>query len=84
MINHGTSGGYYAHRRMQESACDACKDAINEYLRKYRATKGGDRVRTRDQIRRKALAILRDRHREEYLALIDEVELLGIPEDPDE
>lgn len=75
MINHGTTGGYYAHRRLNEDACDACKKAVNEYLRKYRASKGGDRVRVRDQIRRKALATLRDRHRKEYDELLEDLEL---------
>lgn len=74
VINHGTTAGYYAHRRLSESACDACKEAVNEYLRKYRASKKGGRVRVRDQIRRRALALLRDRHREEYEDLLREVE----------
>lgn len=75
MINHGTSGGYYAHLRLSEPACESCRNAVNKYLREYRASNKGDRIRTRDQIRRKALARLRDRHRDEYEALIDEVEI---------
>lgn len=83
MINHGTTSGYYAHRRLSEDACDACKKAVNKYLRNYRASKGGDRVRTRDQIRRKALATLRDRHRKEYDELLEELEIEMIGDSPE-
>lgn len=72
MINHGTRGGYYAHRRLSDPPCDACRDAINEYNREYRNRNGLARNRESEKIRRKALAALRDRHREEYDALVDE------------
>lgn len=71
-INHGTSSGYHSHRRLNQEPCDACREAINAYIRRYRATKGKDRTRTLDKIRRRALAKLRDNHREEYEQLIEE------------
>lgn len=73
-INHGTRGGYYAHRRMSEPPCDACRKAINGYVREYRAKNGLARNREREKIRRKALAALRDAHRKEYEALVEQIE----------
>jgi cytidine deaminase len=74
MINHGTRGGYYAHRRHSEPPCDACREAINEYVREYRAKNGLARNREREKIRRKALAALRDAHRDEYDRLVEQFE----------
>jgi hypothetical protein len=72
VINHGTRGGYYAHRRQSEPPCDDCRKAINEYVREYRAKNGLARNREREKIRRRALAALRDAHRGEYDRLVDE------------
>lgn len=74
MINHGTTGGYYAHRRHNEAPCDACREAVNAYLRKYRASKGKARTRERDAIRRKALSRLRKIHHAEYMKIVREIE----------
>lgn len=74
MINHGTRGGYYAHRRLKDPPCDACRAAINEYVRAYRAKNGPGRSRERERIRRQALAALRDKYREEYEALVEQFE----------
>lgn len=77
MINHGTRGGYYAHRRLEEPACDECREAVNEYLREYRERVGPERPRALDAARRRAMATLRDRHRAEYEELMaEEKELL--------
>lgn len=77
MINHGTRGGYYAHRRLSERPCDACRAAINEYVQEYRAKKGLGRNRERERIRRKAMAELRKRHRAEYEMLVEHFEQEG-------
>lgn len=74
MINHGTRGGYYAHRRQSDPPCDACREAINEYVREYRDKNGLARNREREKIRRQALAALRDLHREEYERLVEQFE----------
>lgn len=74
MINHGTRGGYYAHRRTSEPPCDACRAAINEYVWEYRAKNGLARNREREKIRRQALAALRDRYRAEYDRLVEQIE----------
>lgn len=74
MINHGTRGGYYAHRRQSSEPCDACREAINEYVREYRAKNGLARNREREKIRRQALAALRDRHRDEYERIVEQLE----------
>jgi hypothetical protein len=71
-INHGTRSGYYAHRRLSEPPCDDCRAAINEYVREYRAKNGMERNRAGEKARRRALAVLRDRHREEYEELLAE------------
>mgnify|MGYP003399620431 CR=1 FL=1 len=73
MINHGTRGGYYAHRRLESTPCDECREAINGYVKEYRKKNGLSRNREQDKIRRKALAILRDTHREEYEMLVDQL-----------
>lgn len=74
MINHGTRGGYYAHRRISEPPCDECRAAINEYVREYRAKNGLARNREREKVRRKALAALREAHRDEYERLVEQFE----------
>jgi cytidine deaminase len=73
-INHGTRGGYYAHRRLKEDPCDACRAAINEYVREYRAKNGLARNRSREKIRRRALAALRDKYHDEYERLVEQFE----------
>lgn len=78
MINHGTRGGYYAHRRLNDPPCDECRAAINEYVKEYRKKNGLSRNREREKIRRKALAALRDAHREEYEMLVDRFEAESI------
>lgn len=74
MINHGTRGGYYAHRRLSDPPCDDCRAAINEYVKEYRAKRGLSRNREREKIRRQALAALRDAHRAEYEELVEQFE----------
>lgn len=39
-INHGTNGGYHAHRRRGQQPCDACSQAHIRYQRARR--EGGD------------------------------------------
>jgi len=73
VINHGTRSGYYAHRRLSEPPCDDCRAAINEYVREYRAKNGLARNRAGEKMRRRALAVLRDRHREEYEDILIEL-----------
>jgi hypothetical protein len=73
MINHGTRSGYYAHRRLSEPPCDECREAINEYIRDYRSRTGLARNRAGERLRRRALAALRDRHREEYEEILYEL-----------
>jgi hypothetical protein len=77
MINHGTRGGYYAHRRLSDPPCAECRAAINEYVKEYREKNGRSRNRELEKIRRKALAALRDRHRDEYEALVAEFALVA-------
>lgn len=78
MINHGTRGGYYAHRRLNDPPCDECRAAINEYVKEYRKKNGLSRNREREKIRRKALAALRDAHRTEYEMLVEQFEVESI------
>jgi len=80
VINHGTRGGYYAHRRQSEPPCDECRAAINEYIREYRARKGMARNREREKIRRKALAALRQKYRKEYERLVEQYEADALEE----
>lgn len=75
MINHGTTSGYYAHRRLQEGPCEECRAAISMYSRDYRKKNGAERDRESDKVRRLALARLRDKHRDEYEMLVAEVRM---------
>lgn len=70
MINHGTRGGYYAHRRLSDPPCDKCRAAINEYVKEYRKKNGVNRNRKREKARAKALSALRDAHPNEYQTLM--------------
>lgn len=81
MINHGTRGGYYKHRRLSEEPCESCREAINEYVRDYRSRPGNERDRTRERIRRRALAELRERHREEFDNIFTEIMADELDED---
>ena len=40
---HGTSAGYYAHKRAGQVPCRACKDGIVAYNRAYREGRRGTR-----------------------------------------
>ena len=73
IINHGTRGGYYAHRRIQDPPCEECREAINEYVREYRDKNGLARNRQNERIRRRALSELREAHREEYQEIVDRI-----------
>lgn len=70
-INHGTTGGYYAHRRTGGRPCQACRDAVAERSREYR--RSGGRAREMESVRRKALILLRDHHRDEYDDLVEKL-----------
>ena len=76
MINHGTQGGYYAHRRLKERPCDECRAAINEYVKDYRQKNGLSRNRAAEGHRRRALAALREKYRAEYEALVAQFRLI--------
>ena len=65
-IDHGTRGGYYAHRRRGERPCQKCRDAINEYVKEYRERNGVSRNRALENARRAAMNEVRDNHRAEY------------------
>lgn len=73
MINHGTTSGYYAHRRLKERACEPCREAIAKYSKKYREKRSEERNRESDRVRRQALAQLRELHRGEYEALVEQI-----------
>lgn len=81
MINHGTRGGYYAHKRLSEPPCDACRASINEYMQEYRTRPENvsaerKRARSADKRRRMAFKILKDRHLEEYRQILDDLRSL--------
>jgi hypothetical protein len=71
-IRHGTTSGYYRHKRLEEDPCRECKDAINRYIAEYRDRPDHVRNKAREGARRKATALLRQRHREEYEKLIED------------
>jgi len=71
-MKHGTTAGYYRHKRLKEDPCRECKDAINEYFRDYRGRPGSTRNKDREKARRQATALLRRRHLEEYEKLIED------------
>lgn len=58
---HGTIAGYQAHRRRGEEACDECKRAHREYMRRYRDGEIEPREISRAEKQRQALAHGEDR-----------------------
>lgn len=53
---HGTIAGYQAHRRKKEEACDECKRANREYMKRYRAGEIEPKDESRAERQRQALA----------------------------
>lgn len=74
-IKHGTYAGYQKCRIINDMACDDCKRASREYMSNYRDTHPDSRNRAhrRDSLNKKALQILRDRHRSEYREIINQL-----------
>lgn len=69
-INHGTYGGYQAHLRRGEEACDLCLAAGRVYRRIVRADpKAYTLHRERMNARNTALKELGQRYRDEYEAI---------------
>lgn len=60
-ILHGEQGGYQAHRRRGEEACDECKRAHREYMRRYRDGEVEPREISRAEKQRQALSHGEDR-----------------------
>lgn len=73
-VKHGTYGGYQAHRKRGEAACDDCRAALTAYARAYRAANLEARAAelTRNAAYRRALTRLRARHEAEYQRLYRE------------
>lgn len=74
-IEHGTYGGAQKCRKKYGTACDACKRAYADYQAEYRARnpKTKRMEYRRQAINRKAMMILRDRHRSEYQEIVNEL-----------
>ena len=47
---HGTSAGYYAHKRAGQTPCEPCKDGMNAYNRAYAAGHRASDHRTYDHL----------------------------------
>jgi len=73
-INHGTYGGYQAHRRHGEEVCEACRIANNTYRREYRNSKpdASSYDRTQAAAYRRAENRLRRLHYPEFNQLYHE------------
>lgn len=74
-IQHGTYGGAQKCRKTYGEPCDLCKRAFADYQANFRKTHPeleAKRLR-QEKIRRKALLILRDRHRREYQEIVKEL-----------
>jgi hypothetical protein len=70
----GTRTGYYLHRKVNEPACQPCKDAIAAYKREYLsrtpAVQAKQNAYTKAHDR--ALLRLKDAHPAEFARLLDE------------
>lgn len=78
MINHGTYGGYQAHRRKNEDACEPCRTAARDYQRNYRSVVGIESQKRYSQAREQAFLRLSRMHPDEFHRLMHE-ELRRIP-----
>jgi len=69
-ISHGTYGGYQAHRKRDEDACEACREALREYMRQRRRGSHERAMERRNSnISDKARRALVARHLDEYAKL---------------
>lgn len=71
----GTYGGYQAHKKRGEAACDECRDASRRYMAEYR--RKHPEVRDADiaglDARREATRLLIQRHEAEFRQLLKDV-----------
>lgn len=70
---HGTASAYQHHG----CRCEACRAHQAAAMRSWRQRGGITRQMARDRERQRALAILRDRHRDEYEAILADVREVG-------
>ena len=68
----GTYAGVQRHRKLKESACDACREAQREYMRALRARMGPARDRWWNRTRHAALERLAGEYPERLAELIAE------------
>ena len=79
----GTYAGVQQHRKLKESACDACREAQREYMRALRARMGPARDRWWNRTRHAALELLAAEYPERLRELLAEVRKDGpTPWDP--
>lgn len=70
-MNHGTYGGYQAHRRLGEDACAACLDANNAYKAVQRS---GGAENARERALRRLARLHPSEFRRLYYAELQRVE----------
>ena len=75
-IPHGTREGYRRCKALLGEACRSCKKAEADYLKEWRKKNGeaAKAVKARANIRQKAKTILSQRHKTEYLELVEMLE----------
>lgn len=68
MATCGTVAGHAAHYRHSTEPCDACRAAVAEYRRQWKANNGAavQAAQRRERLRWRALSELRRRHLIEY------------------
>jgi hypothetical protein len=70
----GTYGGYQAHKRRNEPACDSCNAANNEYHTQHRAANGAakQRERRRNAVHGKAVWRLAREYPKRFAELVEQ------------
>ena len=75
-IEHGTTAGYQACKKLHGEACQRCKDAEAAYMKEWRKKngKGYKAAKVKANIRQKAKTILANRYWSEYQFIIKKLE----------
>ena len=79
-ISHGTPKGYRQHKQRGIDVCDECRAAHRVHMDRYRAKHPEARINNRGRARERGLALelLKDRHPDEFQAIL--ADLRSTPE----
>ena len=82
-ISHGTPKGYRQHHQRGIEVCDECRAAHRVHMDRYRTKHPEARVNNRGRARERsvALELLKDRHPEEFQAILADLRTMPAGDD---